>query len=270
MAQQPNEADSRSGINFGRVLKTGDAGVSETRTWLYVVPVLAVIVFLVVFSFTAISRSSGLKTQLTQASTALQESQKAIEERDKLLTAARADEQILKSPGQAVVVLTAGPAGGAANGVALVHPDQHAVALYLFGLSAPPPGQQYKVFAKPQNGPPKPIAAIEALDEAGRAFAIARDVPAGPLQLTVAMAPAKGDQPAASPPTAVLSAPLPAPTDRGGVMLATQAKVTAKPTPAPRSHGRRTPSAAAKPPATAPRGPEVPGAGDLALPTPGK
>ncbi len=276
MANEPM-ANTQPSINFGRVLKEGSAGVSETRTWLYVLPALAVVVFLVVFSFSAISRASGLASQVKRAGGALEEARKAVDERDKLLTAARADELVTKTPGQAAVVMTAGPAGGNASGVVLVHPDQHALAIHLFGLPPASQGQQYRVYASTKGGEPKQVASFDTVDQAGRAFAIARNVPDGPLQLTVAMAPATGDQPAASPPTAVLSASLPGVNEASGVLMAkasvevpTQSKASARPRRAQgRAQGR---SARGSPGAAQAPGPAAlpedisPGGSGLSLP----
>src|SRR4051794_38192753 len=127
---------------FGSVLaKSGP----EKRVWWFVIPGILALGALIVTAGVAISRASGLESQVKLAQQQAAEAHKAVDERDKLLQKARVDEELLRSAGRGAAVLGATSPDSPASGVAVYHPASRAVKLYAFGLQAPPAGQEYRV-----------------------------------------------------------------------------------------------------------------------------
>ena len=98
------------------------------------------------------SKTGSLERQ-TRAGGAGQvaELQKTVEERDKLLAEARAEEAMQQSAGAAVALFYGVNPRAQESGVAFAHPAEDAVRAYLYGLAAPPEGQEYAVAARTEG-----------------------------------------------------------------------------------------------------------------------
>src|SRR5215212_5312697 len=162
-------------LQFGRVL---ESGTSEKRTLLIVLPAVLILAILVGFAVVAISRMSGLTTEVRIAQKQAEDAQKAVEERDQKLREARAEVGVLGSAGQGAAVLAAAAPESGVSGLALVHPEQNALNLYAYNLPPPPDGQEYRVIVRDAAGGEKDVAAV-APNDRGEGFVIARDVPEG-------------------------------------------------------------------------------------------
>ncbi|BDG04489.1 hypothetical protein [Anaeromyxobacter oryzae] len=173
-------ADDRT-VNFGSVL---DRETSDRKVWLLVIPILALVIGGAVWAFSAVSRADSYRAEAERAATQGKELQKAIDERDKLLVEARADEGILKSAGQATGVFYGVAPEATESGVAIANPGEKAVKVYLYGLVAPPGGQEYVVAARGTSGAPKVLATVVP-SEAGTAFVLGKDLPAGTNSIEV-------------------------------------------------------------------------------------
>jgi hypothetical protein len=208
---------------FGRLL---ERRTFEKRVWLFVVPGVLVAGALVVAALISVSRVSGLEDQLRVARQQVVDAQRAVEDRDKLLQKARADEDVLRTAGQGAAVLAASAPDGTASGVAVYHPERHALQVHAYGLRAPPEGQEYRVDAVKQGGERTSVGVLNP-DERGAAFVLARDVPEGATQVAVRLAPAG---------TVLLTGALPRPGEAGVVAAPpVQARTPATPaTPARR------------------------------------
>jgi hypothetical protein len=179
---------------FGSLLaKSGP----EKRVWWFVIPAILALGALIVAAGVAISRASGLESQVKLAQQQVADAQKTVEERDKLLQKARVDEELLRSAGRGAAVLGATSPDSPASGVAVYHPANHAVKLYVFGLQAPPAGQEYRVEVV-AGDERKAVGAI-APDERGSAFLLAKDVPEAATEIAVRVAPA-GESKQGTPP----------------------------------------------------------------------
>jgi hypothetical protein len=227
-------------LQFGRVLESGS---SEKRTMLIVLPVVLTLAIIIGFAVVAISRMSGLSTEVQVAQKQAEEAQKAVEDRDQKLREARAEVGILGSAGQGAAVLAADSPGSGVSGLALVHPEQNAVNLYAYNLPPAPDGQEYRVIVRDAAGGEKDVAAVSP-NERGEGFVIARDVPEGASHVELALVPkgapppqqgqsaqAPGAAPAAAPAAAasatrkpVLAGDLPKPGEAGVVMAAAASK----------------------------------------------
>jgi hypothetical protein len=181
-------------LQFENVLSGGRA---EKRTALIVFPVVVVLAVIVGFAAVAVSRMSSLSTEVQVAKKQADEANKAVEDRDRQVREARADVAVLASPGQGAAVLAATASDSGASGVALVHPEQHALNVYAFNLSPPPEGQEYRLIVTDGEGRETMLAAL-APDDRGGAYLLARDVPEGPSKVEVALVP-KGVGAAAKP-----------------------------------------------------------------------
>jgi hypothetical protein len=219
-------------LQFGRVLESGS---SQKRTLLIVLPLVLVLAIIVGFAAVAISRVSGLSTEVQVAQRQVEDAQKAVEERDQKLREARSEVSILGSAGQGAAVLSAAVPESGVSGLALVHPEQNAVNLYAYNLPPAPDGQEYHVIVRGAAGGEKDVVALTPNDR-GEGFVIARDVPDGASHVELALVPKGGSQPqqiqpaaqqspgappAASPPAAtrktVLAGDLPKPGEAGVV-----------------------------------------------------
>ena len=183
-------ADRRTGaadseIAFDRVLSGGSA---ERRTALIVFPAVVVLAVLIGFAFVAISRMSGLSTQVQIAQKQVEESNKTIEQRDAQLRDAHSETAVLASAGQGAAVLGATSPDSGASGVALDHPEQHALAVYAFNLAPPPEGQEYRLIVTDGAGQEQLMGAVSPSDR-GAGFLLARDVPEGAAKIEIALLP---------------------------------------------------------------------------------
>lgn len=233
---------------FGSVL---DRRTSEKRIWWFVVPGVLVLGALIAATGISVAKVSGLETQVRLAQQQAADAQRTVEDRDKLLQKARVDEDVLRSAGQGAAVLAASDEESPASGVAIYHPERHALKVYAFGLRAPPQGQEYRLDAVKESGERTSIAALSP-DERGAAFTLAREVPEGSSRIAIRLAPRQakegaeakaGEQqqpatqevtPAGKEPegTVLLSGALPKPGE-AGVVAAPQVQARS-PAPAPR------------------------------------
>ncbi|MFL5272820.1 MAG: hypothetical protein ACJ79R_17725 [Anaeromyxobacteraceae bacterium] len=159
---------------------------------MFVLPVVVLLAIIVGFAVVAISKMSGLTTEVQVAQKQAEEAQKAVEERDQKLREARAEVSVLGSAGQGAAVLAAAERGSGVSGLALVHPEQNALNLYAYNLPPAPEGQEYRVIIRDAGGGEKDVAAV-APNERGEGFVIARDVPEGAAHVELALVP-KGAQ----------------------------------------------------------------------------
>jgi hypothetical protein len=172
-------------IEFGRVLEK-DAG--EKKLWLLILLPLIAIAALVIWAMQQGARTSDLEQQAAAAKAQAEEFQKSLDERDKLLAAARAEEGLMRSPGQALGIFYAADPRAQESGVVFAHPDQKAVRVYLYGLGQPPDGQEYAVAARTADGGGKRLGNVLA-DDRGSGFLLAKDVPDGTVAIEVVHAP---------------------------------------------------------------------------------
>lgn len=164
-----------SNLEFGRVL---EGSTSDKKIWWLIIPAVLALGALLVFAGMALSKAGGLESKVRVAEQQAQEANKAVEERDQLLKKARADEAILRSPGQGVAVMASPQANSPATGVAVVHPEQKAVKLFVFGLKHPDAGQEYRAEAITADKQRAPLGAVIP-DDRGTAFLLAKDLPEG-------------------------------------------------------------------------------------------
>jgi hypothetical protein len=171
-------------IEFGSVL---DKKGSDAKVWLIVIPVVLAVFALAGFGAMQMSKTGALERQAEQARAQAEELQKTVEQRDKMLTQARADESLQKSAGSAVALFYGVSPRAQESGVAFGHPDDQAVRVYLYGLAAPPEGQQYVVAARTKAGEAKPLGTIVPTAE-GTGFLLARDLPEDTVAIELAFA----------------------------------------------------------------------------------
>jgi hypothetical protein len=174
-----------SSVEFGRVLEK-DAG--DKKIWLVIILGVLAIGALVFWAVQQGSRTGDLERQAAAAKAQVGELEKSLEERDKLLTAARAEEGLMRSPGAALGVFYAADPRAQESGVVFAHPDQQAVRVYLYGLGQAPEGQEYAVAARAKDGGAKRLGNVLA-DERGNGFLLAKDVPEGTVAIEVVYAP---------------------------------------------------------------------------------
>lgn len=173
-----------SNLEFGRVL---EGGTGERKIWFIIIPAVLGLGALLVFAGLAIAKSGGLESQVKLADQRVEEANKAVSERDELLKKARADEAVLRSPGQGVSVMAAAQPKSPASGVAMIHPEHGAVKLYVFGLEHPQAGQEYRVEVIGPDKQRKQLGRI-APDDRGTGFLLAKDVPEGSTAVEVVLA----------------------------------------------------------------------------------
>lgn len=162
-------------IHFGAVL---DKGSGDGKTWLIVVPVVLLVVAAVVWGAITMSRSGSYQAEAARSQAQISELQRTLEERDKLLAQARKDEAVLTSAGQATGMFLGVAPGATESGVVLANPGERAARVVLYGLVAPPEGQEYVVAARDAQGGRKPLGQVIP-SEAGTGFLLARDLPDG-------------------------------------------------------------------------------------------
>jgi hypothetical protein len=183
-------------VKFGRVLeeRTGDR-----KLWFFVVPAILALIALAGVGIYGISQASTVKRDVATARAKADELQKSVDERDKLLVAARADENVLRSPGQAIAIFYGIDPGAVESGVAVAIPADRAAKVILYGLQPPPEGQRYTLAARAQDGT---LAALRdvPIGGDGSAFLVAKNVPEGTTALELVLRDASlgavGDAPA--------------------------------------------------------------------------
>ena len=228
-------------LAFEKVLSGRSA---EKRTALIVFPVVVGLAIVIGLAAVSISRMSGLSSQVQIAQQQVAEANKAVEERDRQLREAKADVAILSTPGQGASVLRAATDNGA-SGIARVHPERHAIALYAYDLKPPAEGQEYRLIVSDGAGHEGLLGTLTP-DDRGAASILARDVPEGASRLEVALLPLPtggkaGPGEASAQRQPVLTGMLPKPGESGVVMNAPEApgqKVQARAPGGNRRRGR--------------------------------
>lgn len=172
------------GIEFGRVLEK-DSG--DKKIWAVILLAALGVVALVGWAIQQGSRTGDLERQAAAAKAQAAELEKSLEERDKLLSEARAEEGLMRSPGAALGVFYVADPRAQESGVVFAHPDQKAARVYLYGLGAPPDGQEYAVAARTAEGEAKRLGNVLA-DEQGNGFLLAKDVPDGTVAVELVYA----------------------------------------------------------------------------------
>jgi len=208
-------------LAFEKVLSGRSA---EKRTALIVFPVVVALALIIGLAAVSISRMSGLSSQVQVAQQQVAEANKAIEERDRQLREAKADAAVLSTPGQGASVLRAATDNGA-SGIARVHPERHAIALYAYNLAAPAEGQEYRLIVSDGENHEALLGTLSP-DDRGAASILARDVPEGVTRLEVALLPkgsTAGSGEAGAKRQPVLIGMLPKPGEAGVVTSAPEA-----------------------------------------------
>jgi hypothetical protein len=184
------EESKSSDLEFGRVLESKG---SDRKVWFIIIPAVLGLCAVLVLAGLAIAKAGELESKVALAEQQAEESQKAIEERDNLLKKARADEGVLRSPGQGAAVMAAASAESPASGVAVVYPDQSAVKVYAFGLAQPETGREYRVVAIGKDASARTTLGKIVPDSRGTAFLLARNVPEGATGVEVVLAEVQAD-----------------------------------------------------------------------------
>jgi hypothetical protein len=177
----------RDTLAFEKVLSGRSA---EKRTALIVFPVVVALALIIGLAGVSISRMSGLASQVQIAQRQVGEANKAVEERDRQLRDVKGDLAVLSTPGQGASVLHAAAENGA-SGIARIHPERHAIALYAYNLNPPAEGQEYRLIVSDAEGHEALLGTLSP-DDRGAAALIARDVPEGASRLEVALVPTGG------------------------------------------------------------------------------
>ncbi|ABC80590.1 hypothetical protein [Anaeromyxobacter dehalogenans] len=173
-------------IEFGSVLaKEG----SDKKVWLIVIPLILIVAAGVVWAAATVSKADSYRTEAERSQAQVSELQKSIDERDKLLTQARADDGLLRAPGQAAALLFADPKAKepTESGIVVALPDQKAVRVILYGLVAPPQGEEYVVAARAKDGTRKALGRVMPSAD-GNGFLLAKDVPEGTVRVDLVLA----------------------------------------------------------------------------------
>lgn len=165
----------RERIHFGAVL---DKDKPDHKVWLLVIPALALVVGGIVWGMLTVSRAGAHQKDAERAQAQVAELERSLDERDKLLVQARADEAVLESAGQATGLFLGVAKDATESGVAIADPDKRSVRVLLYGLVAPPQGQEYVVAARDAEGARKPLAAVIP-SELGTGFVLAKELPEG-------------------------------------------------------------------------------------------
>lgn len=172
-------------IEFGSVLD--DKG-SDRKVWLLVIPAILGVFALAGYGMWQISKAGSLERDAKAAQQQAADLQKTVEERDRLLADARAEEAVQRSPGAAVALFYGVNPRAQESGVAFAHPSEGAVRAYFYGLTAPPDGREYVVAARTQGGEAKVLGALLPGND-GTGFLLARDVPEGAIAIELLLRP---------------------------------------------------------------------------------
>lgn len=170
-------------VKFGRVLEENRA---DRRVWLVIVPAVAGVIALGVVGIYGISQANTVKDDVAAARARADELQKAVDQRDALLVAARSDESLLRSAGQATAIFYGIDPRAVESGIAVAVPGERAAKVILYGLQSPPSGQRYTVAARGADGALSALRDV-AVDSDGAAFVLARNVPEGTTALELVL-----------------------------------------------------------------------------------
>jgi hypothetical protein len=170
-------------VKFGRVL---EESTGDRKLWFFVVPAILALIALAGVGIYGISQSSTVKHDIAAARVKADELQKSVDERDKLLVAARADESVLRSPGQATAIFYGIDPEAVESGVAVAIPADRAAKVILYGLQPPPEGQRYTLAARAQDGTLAPLRDVPVGGD-GSAFVLAKNVPEGTTALELVL-----------------------------------------------------------------------------------
>lgn len=162
-------------IQFGSVL---DREESSKKVWLVIIPVLLLVGAGIVWAVGAGSRADAAQRQVAARDAQIGELQQAVEQRDKLLVEARANEALLQTAGQATALFFGVSPRSTESGVAVALPGERAARVVLYGLVQPPQGEEYVLAARTGDGAAQPLVGIIP-SEAGTAFALVKDLPEG-------------------------------------------------------------------------------------------
>jgi hypothetical protein len=162
-------------IEFGSVLESKG---SEGKLWLFIVPVIVGVFALAGYGIMQVSKAGSVEREAKAAQQQVAELQKTIEQRDKLLTDARAEEGLQRSAGAAAALFYGVNPKAQESGIAFAHPSEKAVRVYLYGLATPPEGQEYVVAARTKGGQTKALGSVLPGND-GTGFLLAKDVPEG-------------------------------------------------------------------------------------------
>lgn len=160
-------------IEFGSVLEKNG---SDAKLWLLIIPAIVAVLGIAGYGIAQTSKTGALERDAEIARQQVAELQKTVEQRDKLLTEARADETVQRSAGAAVALFYGVNPRAQESGVAFAHPSEHAVRAYFYGLTAPPEGQEYVVAARTKGGEAKALGSVLPGND-GTGFLLAKDVP---------------------------------------------------------------------------------------------
>jgi hypothetical protein len=177
-----------SEIQFGRVLERSRQG---RLVWLLVVPAIVAIAFGGYWALSRVSAADSVADALRRSQEQVAAYQRSLEERDRLLEKAHADEALLSSPGQAVGIFYRSATDATESGVVIADPARHTARLFLHGLVSPPTGREYVVIARPRGGSARLVGRVVA-DELGEAFVLAKDLPEGTSVVELAWATREG------------------------------------------------------------------------------
>jgi hypothetical protein len=210
-------ATSDRTVEFGSVLDKS----SDGKLWLLIIPAVALLIGLIGWALVQGSKVGDVERRAKAAEAQVADLQKAVAERDRLLTEARSDEPFQKSPGQALALFYGVDPKAQESGVAFAYPDQRAVRVYFYGLSAPPAGREYVVAARTASGEGKALGPIVPGTD-GTGYLLAKEVPAGTNAIVLALRPQNDPSMANAEPR--VSARFPANGERGVLMEAAAAR----------------------------------------------
>jgi hypothetical protein len=208
-------------LEFGSVLEGKGSG---DKLWLLIIPAILAVFAIAGYGMMKVSKVGSLERDAEAARAQAAELQKTVEERDKLLVDARAEEAIQRSPGVAVALFYGLNARAQESGVAFAHPSENAARVYFYGLTVPPEGLEYVVAARTKGGSAKALGSVVPGND-GTGFLLARDVPEGTTAIELLLTPRGQENLDAAEPRA--SARYPANGERGvltEVRPATQAR----------------------------------------------
>jgi hypothetical protein len=171
-------------IEFGSVLDKG----GDSKVWLVIVPAILLVLGIGGYGMLQMSNAGTVKRDLERSRAEAAELQKTVEERDKLLVAARAEESLQRSPGAAVAMFYGVNPRAQASGVVFAHPADKAARVYLYGLGATEGAQEYVVAARTADGASKPLGTIVPGND-GTGFLLAQDVPEGTTAIELLVRP---------------------------------------------------------------------------------
>ncbi|HET6414465.1 MAG TPA: hypothetical protein VFG53_20620 [Anaeromyxobacter sp.] len=169
-------------LNF-RALERRHSGA---LVFLFIIPVVVGVVAAVAFGLTRVSASEQVVQDLSAARAQVGEYRKALEDRDALLAKENDELDVLRSAGEAALILEGSSPSATESGVVLASPGQNTVRLYLYGLAAPPGSGQYLAVARGADGARKVLGRVLP-DDKGSGFLLSREVPSGTTDIELAL-----------------------------------------------------------------------------------